>query len=336
MKFRAFLYTKGIYKQHRLPALVISVGNLTLGGTGKTPMIRYLAKFLLNNRRRPAVLSRGYGSKAKDEINVISDGKKVLLDTKISGDEPRMLADTLPGVPIITGRKRHLTGNYSIDNLGADSILLDDGFQHLGVRRDIDLVLFNANIMLGNKWVFPGGDLREPISALRRAHCFIITDVNRANHDHLDAFKQYLKQRFPDRPIFTTSHQTSRHLKKVEKDKTSILNIETASRMPLFAFCGIANPDSFKQTLSQEHFNIKAFKAFRDHHLYSAKDIRMLSEQAKKVGAQSLITTEKDFVKLVPHLFHDIPILSLEIELLPEKAFDLFLAEQISKTANRT
>lgn len=331
MRFRAFLYAKGIYKQHRLPALVISVGNLTLGGTGKTPMIRYLAKFLLNNGRRPAVLSRGYGSKANDEINVISDGENVLLDAEIGGDEPRMLADTLPGVPIITGRKRHLTGNYSINYLGVDSILLDDGFQHLGVKRDIDLVLFNANTMFGNKRVFPGGDLREPLSALQRAHCFIITNVDRADRDRLDVFTQYLKQLFPDRPIFTASHQTSRHLKMGEKNKINMLDMETASRIPLLAFSGIANPDSFKQTLSGEYYNIKAFKAFRDHHFYSAKDIRKLSEQAKEVGAQALITTEKDFVKLGPRFFFDIPILSLEIELLPEKAFELFLAEQISK-----
>ena len=331
IRLRSFLYSKGIPKQHRLPAPVISVGNLTLGGTGKTPLVQYIAKKLIQRGLKPAILSRGYGGKAHAQINIVSDGKNILLDAAYSGDEPRLLAENLPGVPILTGNKRAVTGQHAIKKLGANVIVLDDGFQHLGVQRDIDLVLFDADTLLGTNRVLPGGDLREPLAALQRAHGFIITGLTANNSKRVQAFQQFLNQRFPDTPIFTAHYQPLSVLKKGLAQTVSTIPAAEAAGMFLYGFCGIANPASFEQLLIQEKYNIVDFKSFRDHYFYSKRDIQELREQARKIGAEALITTAKDFVKLKSLFLFDFPILSLEIEPHIDQSFDGFVMHRIQR-----
>ncbi|MBU1715214.1 MAG: tetraacyldisaccharide 4'-kinase [Proteobacteria bacterium] len=202
MRLRAFCYRVGIFSRYQLPVPVVSIGNLTMGGTGKTPMVIHVAKLLQNQNNKVVILSRGYGGKATGQVNIVSDGVEILLDAATAGDEPRLLADTLSGVPVLTGAKRTVTGRYAVENFGPGVVLLDDGFQHMAIARDLDLVLFSAATLLGNGWVFPGGELREPQSALGRAHCFIITGVDDNNRPAALAFKKYLADRFSGKPVF--------------------------------------------------------------------------------------------------------------------------------------
>ena len=172
MRLRETLYRRGVLQSFRLSVPVISVGNLTMGGSGKTPMVQYLARLLQRHGFHPAVISRGYGGTANAKVNTVSDGSSVLLDAATAGDEPRFLAETLPGVPVLTGIVRRMPAQRAVE-MGADVLLLDDGFQHLQIVRDVNLVLFNTDRLAGNSRVFPGGDLREPVIALHqigRAH----------------------------------------------------------------------------------------------------------------------------------------------------------------------
>ncbi len=156
MKLREQLYKKGILRSYNFPVPVISVGNLVLGGTGKTPTVMQIAQLLKNHGYRPGIVSRGYGGKAKDAVNIVSNFDRVLLPPKAAGDEPYLLASKLPGIPVITGKKRAHPCNYAITELGCDCLVLDDGFQHIAVQRDIDIVLFNATDLAGNSRIFPG------------------------------------------------------------------------------------------------------------------------------------------------------------------------------------
>jgi len=329
MRLRAFLYSKNILTQHHLPTLVISVGNLTMGSTGHTPLVQYISEQLNQRGLKPAIVSRGYGGKANAQINIVSDGKNILLDAVNAGDEPRLLAENLTGVPVLTGNKRAVTGQHAIKELGADVIVIDDGFQHLSVHRDIDLVLFHADTLLSTNRVLPGGDLREPPTALHRAHGFIITGLTSDNGNQVQIFQEFLNKLFPDKPIFTVHYQPATILKKGLAQTVSDITATQAVGMRLYGFSGIANPNSFKQLLMQEKYNLIGFKVFRDHHDYSKREIQELGELARKTGAKALITTEKDFVKLKPLFLRDIPILSLGIEPEMDKSFDEFLDRRL-------
>lgn len=328
MLLRAFLYRKNILlKSHRLPVPVISIGNLTLGGTGKTPMVRYVTRLLLNRSLRPAIVSRGYGGKATGTVNIVSDGVRILLPPDMAGDEPFMLAEALPGVPVLTGPERVRVARHAIQEFGVNRIVMDDGFQHLAVSRDLDLVLFSARTLLGNGRVFPGGPLREPLSALERAHCFVITGVDNGNRSMVDDFQRRLQGAFLGKPVFAGEYLPT-GIWHSRQGKTCTL--AEARELPMFAFAGIANPDSFRQTLRQEGFSLVGFKEFKDHHGYTAQDVAALVAAAQAHGAQALIATEKDFVKLRP-FFAEFPILALTIELRMDQGFDLFMAERLGE-----
>jgi tetraacyldisaccharide 4'-kinase len=173
--------------------------------------------------------------------------------------------------------------------------------------------------------VLPVGDLREPTAALNRAHGFIITGVSPDNSKRVQVFQQFLNQRFPDKPIFTALYQPATVLKKGLAQAVTTIPAAEAAGMMLYGFCGIANPASFKQLLVQEQYNLVGFKAYRDHHAYSKRDLHELGKLARKAGAQALIATEKDFVKLKSLFLPDIPILSLAIEPALDQSFDEFL-----------
>jgi tetraacyldisaccharide 4'-kinase len=330
MVVRAFLYRNNIFlKSQQLPVPVVSIGNLTLGGTGKTPMVRYVTRLLLDKGLRPAIVSRGYGGKASGKVNIVADGARTLLTPDMAGDEPFMLAEALPGVPVLTGPERALVARQAIEKFGVNLIVMDDGFQHLAVRRDLDLVLFSARTLLGNGWVFPGGELREPLSALGRAHGFVITGVDSSNRSAVEDFQRRLQGAFPAKPVFSGEYLPAGIW---HSSQDTPCTLDEARSMEVFAFAGIANPDSFRQTLRQEGFSLGGFKEFKDHHGYTAQDVAALVAAAKAHGARALITTEKDFVKLRP-FFGSFPILALTIELRMGQGFDLFLADHLSRHA---
>lgn len=328
MTIRAFLYRKNILLQsRRLSVPVVSIGNLTLGGTGKTPMVRYATRLFLDRGLRPAIVSRGYGGKGGGKINIVADGARTLLPPDVAGDEPFMLAEALPGVPVLTGPERARVAKHAIEKFGVNLIVMDDGFQHLALARDLDLVLFSAGTLLGNGRVFPGGELREPLSALGRAHGFVVTGVDSGNRSKVDGFQRRLQGIYPDKPVFTGEYLPAGIW---HSNRDTVCSLDEARKMGVFAFAGIAKPDSFRQILRREGFLIHGFEEFRDHHDYTAQNVAALKDAALASGARALITTEKDFVKLRP-FFGEFPILALTIELHMDQNFDVFVAEHLSR-----
>jgi len=318
MRCRASAYRRGWLAADLLPVPVISVGNLTMGGTGKTPLVMAVARILLDAGRHPAVVSRGYGGAAKGQVNLVGDGQRLLLDAALAGDEPRLLAESLPDVVVATGIKRSAVARFVIDDLGIDAIVLDDGFQHLGVRRDLDLVLFKGPEFLGNGRVFPGGDLREPLSALARAQAFVLTGSDPAARDGEDDFRRWLEKNFPGRPIFTAPYMAG----ALQPGNGSAAEQPDAGA-GLLAFCGLARPESFRRLLLGLGYKLTGFRAFPDHHPYSASDLMALGRELEKSGATALVTTVKDLVKL-RRLDCPWPLYVLPVELkLPESFAEL-------------
>jgi tetraacyldisaccharide 4'-kinase len=174
-RMRAWLYRQKIFQTRRLNCRVISIGNLTLGGTGKTPTVMMVADTLRCKGFKPAILSRGYGGQSRESVNVVNDGRQTLLSPEVVGDEPVMMAQRLKDIPVLTGRIRYETGKYAIEHFGADVLILDDGYQHLPLHRDLNILLCDATRPFGNGIVFPAGELREPLSAMGRADVVCLT-----------------------------------------------------------------------------------------------------------------------------------------------------------------
>ena len=321
MRKRAAWYRSGVMESVDLSVPVISVGNLTMGGTGKTPMTIYVAGCLLAAGYKPAIVSRGYGGKARQEINLVSDGKQCLLDVVQAGDEPRLMAESLPGVAVVTGVKRPVAADFAVKELGADVIILDDGFQHMALQRDLDLVLFKAPGFLGSGRVFPGGELREPIEALSRAHAFVITGVDRQNRPAAEDFKKFLGEGFPGKPVFMAEYRFKSLLDQAgESVGKEVLGQE------LYGFCGLAEPGGFLRTISEQGGGLFGFSVFPDHHPYTATDLDNLVAAAGDFGCDALLTSEKDMVKL-RDLPCRLPIYALSVELdLPESFKSLLLS----------
>ena len=294
MKARAFFYETGLLRSLKVKAPVISIGNISLGGTGKTPHVIEIAKFLRKSGYTPAIVSRGYGGKAGKGPVIVTDGKKVLTDVSICGDEPYMMAKTLKGIPILVGSNRSTSASYAIKHLNADSIILDDGFQHLALRRDIDIVLLPAKAPFGNQRVFPGGDLREPISGVKRASCIILTKCNEITEADLQIEKRELQERFPKIPIFESSYS----VKFIELPFKGITLSSGEIREKIFIFCGIANPISFIDLLKKEDIKIAGYRFFKDHFQYDSKSLSALFKDIKKSGSSLTLTTAKDFAKI--------------------------------------
>ncbi|MCF8070373.1 MAG: tetraacyldisaccharide 4'-kinase [Desulfobacterales bacterium] len=325
MKAREAMYSRGIKRSHKLDIPVISVGNLTMGGTGKTPVVALLASLLQQEGFKPAIISRGYGGTAGNKVNVVSDGKEIFLEAKDAGDEPCFLAKRLPGIPVLTGIVRILPCRHAAKQLGCNVLILDDGFQHLAVKRDLDLVLFSAAALAGNSRVFPGGDLREPISALKRCHAFIITGVTDSLRERCVNFRKLLQLRFPDKPVFFTSYQPV--------GATSLTNDTTQDLstlpVPLYGFCGIAQPQLFQKILETHNITLSGFMPLKDHQPFTPTLLKKISTQAEKSGAKGLITTEKDLTKLQKDNFH-LPCFALQMEVQAEQDFNSFIEEKMS------
>jgi len=324
MKSREKLYYSNILHQKSLEAPVISIGNLVLGGTGKTPTVRHVAQLLLSRGYHPAIVSRGYGGKSKAEINVVSDGEKILLTPLQAGDEPYMLALSLPGVPVLTGKRRKIPCSYAIDRLQCDVIILDDGFQHLGVKRDVDIVLFDSTTQAGNSRVFPGGPMREPISALHRSHAFLLTGKNEINQERARKFSNLLQKVFPNKPVFISALHSCKLY-----GPNGLVTDENISKL-FFGFCGIANPSRFEDSLVSLGVQLADFRALSDHTHYCQNLVSQLCKKATECGAASMVTTEKDFVKLQDFQF-SLPLYVLKVQQKIDLSFDLFILDTLEK-----
>ena len=318
------MYEKGLFRQNSLPVPVISVGNLVLGGTGKTPTVCHLANLLLQQGYHPAIISRGYGGKARHKANVVSDGRTLYLAPDQAGDEPYMLAEALPGVPVLTGTQRLHPCRIAVEDYNVDVLILDDGFQHLAINRDIDIVLFDGTDLAGNKRIFPGGTLREPESALHRCHAFMITGINDKNKEMAEQFGESLKIRFKSKPVFFAS------LGRLSLRCPDTINAGVSPEGPFFAFCGIANPSRFRESLNSMSIQQSGFLALSDHVRYNQAMMTDICVQAITSGARQLVTTQKDFVKIKNF---DSTLLRhvVEIGFQPENGFDLFVTKSMKR-----
>ena len=306
MRLRETWYRQGILKSYRLNVPVISVGNLTMGGTGKTPMVQYLARLLQSHGLRPAVISRGYGGTAKDKVNLVSDGTELLLDAENAGDEPRFLAETLPGVPVLTGIVRRLPAQRAVE-MGVDALLIDDGFQHMQIVRAVNLVLFSTDRLAGNSRVFPGGDLREPVAALSRATGFVLTGVHEGNKERAEQFADLLQGKFPQIPVALTGYQVEAPVRLSADGRIETVDVDLVARGRCFGFCGIAHPQSLLTILERHGLDVAGFCPLRDHQRYSSAVLGEILVKARQSGADFLVTTEKDLVKLARYAA-DLPL----------------------------
>lgn len=280
-----------------LPGFTVSVGNLTVGGTGKTPATCMLAQWARQEGFRPAVLSRGYGGVYEENVLVVSDGNAIKAGPGEAGDEPCLMARQLEGVPIITSKNRYEAGILARERYGCDLFILDDGFQHLALERDLDMVLMDGTSPFGNGFLLPRGPLREPVGYLNRAHAFVLTRCNREGEaGEADAV---LGREFPGKPIFKSYHAPAKIVfpETGDKEEPGMLPKMLKGRR-VAAFAGIARPVVFQETLEGLGAEVVFFKGFRDHHNYAAEEIQDLAAEKGRCGADYLLTTEKDWVRM--------------------------------------
>ncbi|HEY9786623.1 MAG TPA: tetraacyldisaccharide 4'-kinase [Candidatus Obscuribacterales bacterium] len=317
-------YSAGLIKCVRPPVPVISVGNITCGGTGKTPVTIDIVRRLIAQGYRPAVLSRGYRRKSRNAFTVVGNGAGVFSSCFASGDEPLLIARSAPEAIVIAGSERYKTAHVAVRDYGADVLVLDDGFQHIRVARDFDLVLVDYNDDPGCDSLLPAGRLREPLVALNRASAIAITKVPK-KYDDLALFKlkEFYASLAPRAQVYSLrfvpeclrSHGEHRESLSVLQEKKVV------------AFCGLARPSSFKQTLADLGCEPLRFIEFPDHHWYTSSDVERLARLCRTSGADLIVTTEKDLVKLsIPERFKSLfYALAIRTEWLGPQPSFLFL-----------
>jgi tetraacyldisaccharide 4'-kinase len=294
MRLRNLGYDLGWLSSEAVNVPVIVVGNLTVGGTGKTPAVEYIARFLRERDQRVTILSRGYGSE---------QGRN---------DEAMVLEDNLDDVPHLQGTDRVRLAKTAIEELESDVLLLDDGFQHRRLKRNCDILLIDATNPWGYGYTLPGGLLREPISGLMRAHLVIITHSNFVPAETLQAIKQYISRIVPACPVALSQHQP-----KLLKNTSSEQGVEALRGRKVAAFCGIGNPSGFWKTLTDLGCELIDSRQFADHHQYQRSDVDDLMKWASALPADTwIITTQKDWVKLRIDSLADKPLYALSIALV--------------------
>jgi tetraacyldisaccharide 4'-kinase len=325
---RIFLYARGIFQRRSLPCKVVSVGNITLGGTGKTPLVCLLSEMIQARGYRVAILSRGYRGNFSGPFALVTDGERILMDAKQVGDEPYLLSEKLKGVPVIVGRERWLSGRYVIDQFRTEVLILDDGFQHLPLNRDLNLLLIDSSSPFGNGYLFPRGTLREPLEQISRADAVILTKVGQSVN--INNLKQNLKKILEGHPIFQVDYAAAEI--RFYGRKTS-LPPEYLKGKKVLAFSGLAKPESFQKTLLSLGPEIVEFETFPDHYWYDRKDATKLWARAKELRVDALVTTEKDLVRMEGLTPGGIPLWSLSIRhFFPEndqQQFEEFLFSRL-------
>lgn len=291
LKTRGWLYDCGLLKQKQLPCGVISVGNIVAGGTGKTPVVIWIAKYLQNEGFQVGVLLRGYGREDRHSISVVSDGKGVLTPLIESGDEADMIARKLPGVPVVVGSDRYAAGLEVIQLWGHTEgvLILDDGFQRRQVGRDLDILIIDSTQPCGTGKLLPAGTLREPKTALKRTDVLLLTRTDLAA-ESID-FEQFGQ----GKQAFQTCHQPTKLHQLSTGDEWAL---DLLKGQYILAVCGIGNPEAFAGTLRQFEPKAVELLAFPDHHRYSLADLNDISAKARDIGANIVVTTEKDSPKL--------------------------------------
>ena len=299
------LYDLGWIASFSFDIPIISVGNITTGGSGKTPLVMYLADLLQKNGKNPGIVSRGYGRKSQGMVT-IHDGKELITDVENSGDEPYLMASALKTVPVVVCEDRHEGIRQLIKNNSVDGIIMDDGFQHRKVKRDLDIVTISANDTKYDYRLLPWGKLREPLQNIKRADAVITTKTNNFMPPNLHTEIQSI---YKGNLFFSTI------VPIIMKYDSSGYHKSLPPSDPLFAFCGIGEPDSFIKSLTQLKLKLGGKRIFRDHQEYTDAVVKELSAQIKSSNCKAVITTEKDLVKLPDNFLEEFEIFIVKIEM---------------------
>ena len=321
VQLRLFLYRHRIFRERALGCLVVSIGNLTVGGTGKTPVVEKFARALHNGGRRVAILSRGYksippasekkrfGRTTTPPPRVVSDGRSLLLDSATAGDEPYMLANNLKDVIVLVDKDRVKSGLYAIKELKADTLLLDDGLQYLHLKHRLDIVLIDRQAPFGNEYLLPRGTLREPPRNLRRAsYIFITKSTGEPNDELIERIRQY--------------NRTAEIIECAHKP-LHVQNVFTGEQLPLErlrdtyvgSLCGIAAPESFEDGLRKLGARIEISKHYTDHHRYTEAELQSFINRCLRRDLAMIVTTEKDAVRFPRLMNPEVPIYFLRVEI---------------------
>ena len=300
-------YERGILARHRLGCAVVSVGSLTVGGAGKTPVAAWLARSIAAAGRRVALASRGYGRRSRMPVTVVSDGQQLLTLLRESGDEAPVLASHAPGVPVLVGSRRSLVGMRAISVFDSEVLVLDDGFAHHGLARDLEVLVFDASAGLGNRCVLPRGPLRERASTASRADAIFVLDGALCERD-----EQLLEEAAPD-AIRCRARRRPTAMRALRGGKSFSPELLRGAKVGML--CAVGNPESFRRTLESLGASVVAECRFPDHHRYRARDLRSLARHAA-----IWLTTEKDAIKLQPDWARGLDLRVLRIELEVEEA----------------
>ena len=343
-QFRLWMYDKRVIRPHALGCLVVSIGNLSCGGTGKTPVVEVFARSLSSKGRKVAILSRGYRSKNRPllerlllmlrkpkkeapadvapageknsdgddaQLKIVSDGHNLKLDSEYAGDEPFMLASNLPDVAVLVDKDRVKSGGYAIDHFNTDVIILDDGFQYLMLRPHINIVLVDSTDPFGNGHVLPRGILREPIKNIRRADYIFLTKSDGSHK--IEHLKRFIRRHTKRAEIIECCHKPQYLVKLFSSKEKEPL--EKLRDLRVAALSAIARPESFEGFLKQLGAELVLADHYADHHRYTQQELFDFVNQAKAAGAEMIVTTEKDAVRM-PRLDRcDVPIYYLRIEI---------------------
>ena len=307
---RDFLYKNSVFKSTRLPVKVISIGNITTGGTGKTPLVEFMAGYLLEKNKKVAILSRGYGGnnplqKSNDNVN----------------DECLILRENLRDVPVLAGKNRVKNGERAIRDYDVDCLVLDDGFQHLKLKRDLDIVVIDSLNPFGGENLIPRGNLREPLKNLGRADLFIISHCNQSKKQIIKSIYTKLKNVNNDAPVCESIHRPV-HIESMIDG--SILGPEWLMGKRIYGLSAIGNPESFTYTLKGLGADLIKHRKFHDHHNYNREEMGYIVSEARSLDADAIVVTQKDIVKIRKMDIKDFNILSLKIEMQITKGIKLY------------
>lgn len=339
VSLRVWMFRSRLLHDHHLGVPVIAIGNLTVGGTGKTPVVELIARTLTEKGRRVAILSRGYKSKKAEKLplwkraaiatgimekppepppRVVSDGKEVLLDSLMAGDEPRMLATHLPGVPVLVDKNRVKAGRYAIENFHVDALLLDDGMQYLKLKHRLDIVLIDRTAPFGTGHLLPRGTLREPARQLKRAsYIFITKSDERDNEDLIRRLRMYNRVaeivECRHRPVYLEDMHTGEQMP-----------ISALKGKYVGAISGIAVPESFENGLRRLGAEVEVTLRFPDHYRFEEKDILPFLDRCERRDVEMIVTTEKDMVRFPEIPKQDMPICFMRVEIEILRGQDVF------------
>ncbi len=324
------LYKIGLLRQAELPCCVISIGNITVGGTGKTPTAQKMAQLVQSMGYKVVILNRGYRSHWAEDIGVVSNGEKIFMTAYEAGDEAYLMAKTLPGVPVIIGKNRAVTGRYAVDKLQAQVIIMDDGYQHWQLKRDLDVVLVDTRTMFGNGCVLPRGILREPLANLDRGDLFLLTKADQSSLLDHNQLREKIAQYNDRAPVIESVHHPRNFVEIGDWYKSiggRAKSLEDLKGQSVMVFSAIGNPSSFEQTLATIGLNILESVRYPDHHDYGMVEMQYISERAKSLKAVAMVATTKDAVKIPAEFIYskrEIPLYILSMEILVTEGADKF------------